>query len=437
MSDTHTELRSAVRGRVLLPGDDGFAAATRPWNLAVDQQVPAVVEPADADDVAALVRYAARAGVPVTAQPSGHGATAALAGAILLRPARLDELTVDPATRTARIGAGVRWERVQAEAARHGLTGLPGSSPVVTVTGYTLGGGLSWFGRAHGWAADSVLAFEVVGADGVRARVTAADDPELFWALRGGGGDFALVTALELRLHPAPELYGGRRLWPARQAAEVLAAFRTITATAPRELTVWADLLSFPGAPPMVAIDATYLGAAAEARDLLAPLDAIGDAISDTRGPLPLPELGSITAEPTTPGPGSSRGELLTEVDDFTVKTLLSEPIDPLLSVQLRHLGGAFADASDSPHGALAEPYALYLFGVPDTEGKATAIRARQQSLVTSLGDRVTGRKPFTYLTAGETPGAAFTPEVLDRLRALKRDRDPQGVIRSNFPVSS
>ncbi|NGN67975.1 FAD-binding oxidoreductase [Streptomyces sp. A7024] len=431
----HTDLRTAVRGRVLLPGDDGFEAATRPWNLAVDQPVPAFVEAADADDIAATVRCAARAGVPVTAQPSGHGAAPAVAGAILLRTARLDELHIDPAARTARVGAGVAWERVQAEAARHGLTGLPGSSPVVTVAGYTLGGGLSWFGRAYGWAADDVTAFDVVTAEGVRARVTAATDPDLFWALRGGGGDFALVTALEFALHPAPELYGGRRLWPARKASEVLDAFRRITTGAPRELTVWADLLNFPGAPPMVAIDATYLGAAAKARELLAPLDAIGDAISDTRGPLPLAELGSITAEPTTPGPGASRAELLTHLDDFAVKTLLAEPIDPLLSVQLRHVGGALSDPSDSPHGPQPEPYALYLFGVPDTDGTAVSIRTRQQDLVTALGSRVAGRKPFTFLAPGETPADAFTPASLARLRELKRDRDPQGVIRSNYPV--
>ncbi|MFC5834422.1 FAD-binding oxidoreductase [Nonomuraea insulae] len=431
------ELLALVRGRVLLPGDDGFDQARRPWNLAVEQAVPAVVEAADDADVAALVRYARARGLRVSAQPSGHGATGDLDGAILLRTGLLDEVSVDPVARTARVGAGVRWGRIQRAAAGHGLTGLPGSSPVVSVTGYTLGGGLSWFSRAYGWAADSVTAFEVVGADGAQARVTAGSDPDLFWALRGGGGDFALVTALEFGLHPAPALYGGRMSWTADRAADVLDAFREITAAAPDRLTVWFDLLNFPASPPMVAVDATYLGDPAEGRALLRPLERLGAASSDSRGAMPLADLGSITAEPTTPGPGLSHGDLLTALDDLTAKSLLATPIDPLLSVQIRHLGGALARPSDSPHGPLAEPYALYLFGVPTTPDAATAIQARQRRLLQDLAPAISGRKPFTYLKPAESVTAAFAPDVVARLRDIKLRRDPNGTIRSNFPVTT
>ncbi|CAG6396484.1 FAD-dependent oxidoreductase [Streptomyces cocklensis] len=142
------ELRRSVRARVLLPGDDGSDAARRPWNPAVTQDVPAVVEAADVADVAALLRHAAARGLRVPAQPSGHGATGDPDGAILLRTRRLGEVAVDPVARTARVGAGVRWGEVQQAAGAHGLTGLPGNSPVVSVTGYPLGGGLSWFSRA-------------------------------------------------------------------------------------------------------------------------------------------------------------------------------------------------------------------------------------------------------------------------------------------------
>ncbi|WP_371783548.1 FAD-binding oxidoreductase [Streptosporangium subroseum] len=429
------DLRSVLRGRVLAPGDDGFDQARRPWNLAVEQPVGAVVDAADAADVAALVRYARDAGLTVSAQPSGHGATGDVAGVILLRTAGLNELRVDSSTRVARVGAGVRWGQVQAVAGEHGLTGLPGSSPVVSVVGYTLGGGLSWFGRKYGWAADSVRAFEVVDADGARARVTADSDAELFWALRGGGGDFALVTAIEFDLHPAPALYGGRMLWPADRAAEVLEAYRAITATAPDELTVWFDLLKFPGAEPLVAVDTTYLGDAAEGRSLLRPLQRIDQLISDSRDTMPIAELGSITAEPTAPGPGLSRGELLTGLDDTVAKTLLAEPIEPLLSVQIRHLAGALARPSDSPHGPLTEPYALYLFGVPAAPHTATALRTRQQELAGALAPDISGRKPYTYLSPGETVATAFTPATLTRLRDIKRRRDPRNVLRSNFPV--
>jgi FAD/FMN-containing dehydrogenase len=183
------DLRRALTGWVLVPGDDGFEQARRPWNLAIDQQVRAVVAAVDADDVAALVRYARRNGLTITAQPSGHGASGDTGDAILLRTGAFDEFRVRPRHRTARVGAGVRWAQVLAATSRYGLTGLAGSSPAITVTGYLLGGGLSWFGRAHGLAANSVRAFDVVDADGTRARVTTDTDPDLFWALRGGGGD--------------------------------------------------------------------------------------------------------------------------------------------------------------------------------------------------------------------------------------------------------
>ncbi|MEV0233695.1 FAD-binding oxidoreductase [Nonomuraea sp. NPDC050786] len=435
MTNKLNDLRNLVRGRVLLPRDDGFDQARRPWNLAVEQPVAAVVEAADTADVAAVVRFARTRGLTVSAQPNGHGATGDLDGVILLRTRRLDALEIDPAARRARVGAGVSSGRVQAAAAPHGLTGLPGSSPVVSVTGVALGGGLSWFGRTYGWVADSVTAFDIVDAEGRPRHITAGTDPDLFWALRGGGGDFAIVTALELALHRAPHLYGGRMLWPAEHAPAVMDAYRQITLTAPDELTVWLDLLHFPGADPMVAVDATYLGDTAQARDLLNPLDRLPRPFADSRRTMTVSELGTITAEPTDPGVGSSRGELLADLDDSTAKTLLADPIAPLLSVQIRRLGGAFARPSDSPHGPLAEPYALYLFGLPTDPATAGAITAKQRALSGALP--VSGRKPFTFLSPGESAADAFTPAALNRLREIKRRRDPHNAFRSNFPVLS
>ena len=251
------ELKNLIKGSTWLPGDAGFDEARTPWNLSVDQPVAAVVEAAGPDDVAAAIGYAALNGLTVTAQASGHGAVPA-EGVILLRTHLMDEVTVSDGV--ARVGAGATWGKVLAQAGPLGLTGVAGSSPVVPVTGYTLGGGVGWFSRKYGLAASHLLAAEVIDATGRRSRVTAESDPELFWALKGGGGDFAVVTELEFALQPAPVLYGGRVLWPVERAAEVLAAFREVTAGAPEELSLWFGLLQFPGAPGMVAIDCTYLG---------------------------------------------------------------------------------------------------------------------------------------------------------------------------------
>lgn len=350
---TNSDLRRVVRGGVLLPGEAGFDQGAKAWKLTVDQPVAAVVEAADADDVAALVRYARGAGLTVSAQAGGHGASGDVDGAILLRTTRLDNLEVHPERRVARAGAGVTWGQVQTLAAAHGLTGLTGGATTVSVTGYTLGGGLSWFGRKYGVAADSVRSVDVVDADGDQSTVSAESDPELFWALRGGGGDFALVTAVEFDLYPAPALYGGRMLWPAQRAPEVLAAFQELTAQAPRELTLWAGLLGFPGSPPTVAVDAAYLGETEEGQALLRRLDTIGDLISDSRGALKATELGDISGEPVDPVPVLLRAELLTGLDDRAVEILLSTPIDPLVNVQIRQLGGALGEPA--PGGARPE----------------------------------------------------------------------------------
>jgi len=427
------QLRSIVRGPVLLPTDAGFDDARRPWNLAIEQDVRAVVEPEDAEDVACLIRFAAQRSIPIATQPSGHGATGRTADAILLRTGRLDALSIDPVSRTARIGAGVRSGDLQRAAAAHGLTALPGSSPVVTVTGAALGGGLSWFSRAFGWIADSILAFEVVTADGVARRLSPQNEPELFWALRGGGGDLAVVTSLELELHLAPTVFGGRQLWPATVAQQVADAFLRTTRTAPEALTLWLELLSFPGAGPMIAIDSTYLGDEATGRALLAATDGLPAPLSDSRALMSAADLGTITAEPTTPGPGCSRAELLTALDDAMLAPLLEEPISPLMTVQIRHLGGALARPSDSPHGPLTEPYSVYLFGVPATPGLGEAIARKQTELAQALP--VSGRTPLSFLDPSKELSDALPETSLQRLRGLKALHDPAGIIRGNFSV--
>jgi FAD/FMN-containing dehydrogenase len=431
---TDIDLRRAVSGRVLLPGEQEFEQAAKPWNLAVTQRVAAVVEATDAADVAALVRYAREAGLTVTAQPSGHGASGDTDGVILLRTGRLDELTIHPGERWARVGAGVMWGRVQAEAGVCGLTGLAGSTPAVSVVGYLLGGGLSWFGRKYGWAADSVRAFEIVDADGRQARVSSETDAELFWALRGGGGDYAVVTAVEIDLFPAPTVYGGRITWAGDRTREVFEAFRELTDQAPPELSLWVNRLQFPQAPPMVAVDATYLGDPADGAALLERLGKIDGVIADRRGVIAVADLGDIAAEPVDPSPAASRVELLTRLDEPTVDTLLTEPIDPLLNVQIRHLGAALAEPSAGAAETTAEPYLLYMLGL-GIPSLAPAVAAKQSSLTARLGAVVSGRTPYTFLAPGESTARAFTEERLARLREIKRTRDPRGIFRANFPV--
>ncbi|MEV7966385.1 FAD-binding oxidoreductase [Sphaerisporangium sp. NPDC088356] len=433
-----------------VPGDKGFETARQAWNLSIDQPVSAVVQVEDAADAAEVVRFAVRNGFGVAVQPSGHGATDGLDGEILVRTGRLGGVQVWPERRLARVEAGASWGEVLAEAGKHGLTGLAGSSPVVSATGFTLGGGLSWFSRRHGLAANSVRAFDVIDAEGAERRVTAESDAELFWALRGGGGDFALVTAMEFELYPAPKLYGGRMIWPADRAADVLAAFRDTTTQAPEDLSVWFALLQFPPFPELpeplrglsaVVVDVTFLGESDEARALLGRFDRIPGVIADTRGEVAPRDLGGICAEPTFPSPSMMRAELLGRFDDAAAEAFLSATAAgagaPLTSVQIRHLGGALSrlapDAGACGH--IGEQYLVGALGITPTPEAMQAIRARQNELRLALARHTTGIKPFNFLAHEENAASAFPGDVLARLRAAKRHHDPLGVFRSNHPV--
>jgi hypothetical protein len=271
--------------------------------------------------------------------------------------------------------------------------------------------------------------------------VTADSHPDLFWALRGGGGDYAIVTAMQFRLHHEPELYGGRIIWPAAQARQVLEAYGQVTASAPEELTVWASLLNPPGdAPALAVIDLAYLGGEDQTRSLLAPFERIGGSISDNRHERSMLALGDITGDPADPSPGISRSELLTGLDHNALDTLtgaLAGGLAPVLVLQLRHLAGALAAPSDNPHGGRPEPYLLGATGVPFAPGMETAIRIKQGELFTAMGDHLAYRTP-SLTTLGPSGRAAdvFAPDVLERLRQVKAAYDPDGVVRSNFPVA-
>jgi hypothetical protein len=286
-----------------------------------------------------------------------------------------------------------------------------------------------------------VRSFDVVGPDGEPATVSADSDPELFWALRGGGGDLAVVTSMEIDLVPVPAFSGGRLVWPAEQAGRVLDVYRTVTATAPPALSLWLSRVEAPGAPAVVVVHAAFLGDDAEARALLRPFaevpGALGPALDDAVRPVGLADVGDITGDPTDPAAGRSRAALLSRIDDATVERLFTSPVAPLLLLQLRHLGGALADpgAGAGALGALTEPYLLYAFGLAFEPGIAAAVGERLDHLRDDVADVATGRIPTTFLAPGDTAAAAFDRPALARLQELKRSRDPRSVVRGAYPL--
>ena len=440
------DLEASVRGAVHVPGDPSWDDARQAWNLTVDQHPLAVVDVADADDVSAAVRCARRLGLPVVAQSTGHAATDdGVTGAILLRMHALDSVEVDTDRKVARVGGGAMWGPVLTELDGTGLLGLGGTAPHISVVGYTLGGGLSWFGRRHGLASSAVRAVDLVTASGEHTTVTAASDPELFWALRGFGGEFGIVTAMEFDLFDSPGTIGVRLLFPAGDSHAVLEAFAALTATAPPELSATVTLLHLPDAPflpedrrgrSFVAVNAVHLGTLDECTALLSGTLAAGTPLENTIEPLAMADLGIVADDPVDPSPGVDRGTLLHTFDSTTIDDLLEvagpDSGTPVLAVSIRHLGGALDEspAAAAAAGAVAEPYLLFSLGSPGL-GDATLddLDAAQLALPKALGEAATDRALYNFL-GRSSPERAYDAATLDRLRALKKERDPTGTFR-------
>jgi hypothetical protein len=443
-------LTESLLGSVVYPDHPGWDAAREAYNLAVDQRPEAIAFPADARDVQEIVRYAAANGFRVAPQRTGHNASPieSLEGVVLLKTDRLDEVRIDAAALRARVGAGVKWEKVVPQASELGLAALHGSTPDVSIAGYGLGGGLGWYGRKHGLFTNSITAIELVTADGQLRRVDADHEPELFWALRGGGGNFGVVTALEFRLFPISELYAGALFFPWERSAEVLHAWRNWIRTVPDEVTSVGRILQFPPIDevpepmrgrPFVIVHAYSLGTEAEGIERLAPLRALGPEI-DTVRMVPPVELSEMHMDPPDPLPYYGEHLVLGDlpaaaIDDFVAAGGPGSG-STLDSIEIRHVGGALGRGGEG-HGALDKlPGEFVYFGVGLTADDAQDAATRRDL------HRVTGAlRPYrsgSYLNFEEDPAdpaAFYGAGTYRRLREVKADVDPAELFLANHPI--
>ncbi|MGZ4289849.1 MAG: FAD-binding oxidoreductase [Gaiellaceae bacterium] len=447
MTQLHAEVRTP--DGVVLPGDEGWDEARLAWNLAVDQRPAAVAVPTSAEEVAEVVLWAAESGLRVTAQGTGHNAAALgdLADTVLVKMHELRGVTIDPAARTARAPAGTIWIEVVEAAAEHGLAALAGSSPDVGVVGYTLGGGLSFLARKHGLTASHVTAIELVTADGELRRVDRDNDPDLFWALRGGGGSFGVVTAVELELLPIESVYAGHLWFPIERAAEVLRAWRDWTATVPDEVTSIGRILQFPPIPdipePMrgnsfAVVQAIYCGDdVAELDRLLEPLRALGPSL-DTFKVMSMPELSHLHMDPEHPVPGAGDGGMLDAVTDETIAAFVAGVVGkPILNTEVRHLGGAVARTGPA-HGAVssfAAPFIWFAVGIAPTPEAKAAVHATVGSLTEALEPWRSGHTYLNFAESRRDPRTLWTEAAHHRLKRIKDTVDPAGIFRANHPL--
>jgi hypothetical protein len=446
-------LRAQFDGDIVLPLDDDWDAARLAWNLAIDQHPEMVALPESAADVAAAVAYAAENELRVAMQGTGHGAAGRggeLAGTVLVKTERMRAIEIDPASRTARVEAGALSAEVAEAAGQHGLATLAGSSPDVGVVGYTLGGGLSWLGRRYGLAASNVISVEIVTADGRIRRIDAEADPDLFWAVRGGGGSFGAVTAIEFALFPVAELYAGVMLWPIERAAEILRAWREWTAEMPDDMTTVGRLLQLPPIPDIpeplrgrsfVGVEAFYLGAEAEGAALVAPMRALGPEI-DTVQTIPAAALQHVHMDPEHPVPGVGDGMLLDELPPAAIDALVAAAGpgsgSPLLSVEVRQLGGALA-APAAGGGAVSHldaDFVVFGVGVAMSPEQGAGVTAHLGVLREALAPWEADTAYLNYAERDIPGDNLFGPYTHHRLRAVKSAYDPADLFRSSHPVA-
>ncbi len=441
-----------VHGTIVLPADSRYDEARLAWNLAVDQRPDAVVFPDSGDDVVAAVRFAAERGLRIAAQSSGHGASALgpLQDTVLLKTERMRGVEVDPITRTARVPAGTLWCDVTAAAAEHGLAALQGSSPDVAVAGYTLGGGLSFLSRKYGLAANNVRSIELVTADARRVVCDREREPDLFWALRGGGGSFGVVTAIELELFDLAKVYAGVLWYPIERAAEVLHAWRELTQSEPpEELTTLGRLLNLPPIPQIpepvrgksfVVVEVIHAGDRAHADELLAPLRSLRP-VNDTVKSISMPALAQLHMDPEHPVSGVGDGQLLAELPaaalDAFVEVAGTGSAFPLLSVELRHLEGELGRRRPE-NGALAAldaRYALYAVGMTPVPELEVPVRAQIEAVKTALAPWTARHMYLNFADGGRDPATFWSEPAHQRLRRIKAAVDPDGLMRANHPV--
>lgn len=447
--DATAALRDALGDLVVLPADADYDAARQAWNVAIDQRPAAVVRPNTADEVVAAVRAAVSAGLRVAPQSTGHGAgslaTTDLSDVVLLNLSGLRGVTVDAEARTAHVLGGSHWNDVLEVAAPLGLTALHGSAGDVSVAGYALNGGMSFYGRHHGLAVNSVRSVQLVNADGAMVRAAADENPDLFWAVRGGSGAFGVVVSIEIDLLPYPDVFAGMLLWDASHASAVAHAWASWSAAAPETATTTLRVMHFPPMPELppflsgrslVVVDGAILATDAECSALLEPLRALGPEM-DTFARIPAAGLVGVHMDPPNPTPAVTLHAMVDAFPAEAVDAFVVAAATPgLFIAEVRHAGGALTRSPDHA-GAVGSLDGAYLVAgiciVPVPEAMPGA-EAAVGAVVGAVAPWHLPGLALTFIDGPADLAAAFGPAAA-RLAELKERFDPNNVFAAARPV--
>jgi FAD/FMN-containing dehydrogenase len=447
---TLQELRESLRGDVVTPADPEYDEARRVWNGAHDAKPTLVVRAEGAADVIAAVGFARSNNLPLAVRGGGHSIAgfSTVADGLVIDLARMNDVRVDPAARRAIVGGGAVWHDVDHETQAHGLATTGGLVSSTGVGGFTLGGGIGWTMRKFGLATDNLVAADVVTADGHLVRASETENAELLWGLRGGGGNFGIVTSFELALHPlGPMVYSGLVVYPGAAAADVLRAFRKWAEDAPDEITALVNLTT---APPLPAIPAEWhgkkiaallavsTGPLEEGDAVVAPLRAAAEPIADLLGPMPYLAMQTLL-DPLWPQGIHAyfKAANLARFDDELIERLSRLHLDapgPQAEIHVHQMGGA---VGRTPEEATAFPGRSMPFllnavtGWHDASaGEAHADWAR--AVIAAAADASTGRAYVNFLGDADAARVAYGEEKHRRLVSLKNAYDPTNVFRRN-----
>jgi len=432
-----------IRGQVLRPGDAGFDAARRVWNGMIDRSPALIVRSAGAADVVRAVDFARDQGLRLAVRGGGHSAAGngVVEGGLVIDLSAMKGIRVDPGRRTVRAESGLTWGEFDAETQAFGLATTGGVVSSTGIAGLTLGGGIGWLMRSHGLSVDNLLSVDLVTADGKLRTVSAGADPDLFWAVRGGGGNFGVGTSFEYRLHPVgPTVLGGLLIWPRAQARDVLRRYRDFTQTAPENASAYAALGTSPDGQPVVLVVPFFNGPIAEGEALLRPLREFGPPLADLVQPMPYTAFQQIL-DPLNP-PGNRvywKSAVLQRLDDDAIDTIVEHaaaPASPLSAAIVEFYGGA---ANRVGVGETAYPlrdaeYSLNAISAWTDPAQDAANVRWARRLWEAVWRFSPGSVYVNFLGVDEGEDrvrAAYGPNY-DRLAAIKARYDPDNLFRSN-----
>ena len=447
-----TELRGKVRGAVLAPGESGYDAARTIWNAMIDRRPALIIRAAGAADVIQAVTLARTHGLVIAIKGGGHNiaGNAVGDGGLMLDLSAMKSVRIDPRARTARVEPGVTLGEFDREAQSFGLATPVGINSTTGIAGLTLGGGFGWISRRYGLTVDNLIAADVVTADGKLLRASATESPGLFWAIRGGGGNFGVVTSFEYRLHPVgPEVMAGLIIFPQDNARTLLRQYRKITARAPRELTAWVVLRKAPPLPflpaevhgtDIVVFAVCYCGDLAKGKKAVAPLRALGKPLADIVGPMPFAGWQTAFDPLLTPGARNYwKSHDFAKLSDPLIDLLVDHAgrvPTPETEVVLVHIGGAVNNvpviATSYPHRNVEYIVNVHTRWSHPSQDQSCIAWARQ--LFDAMAPHSTGGVYVNFMPEdeGQRVKIGAYGRNYKRLTTLKAKYDPRNLFRMN-----